>query len=520
MITNNTNFDNNKFTEYKNYSIDAEELSDCSCGKPKGFLRVVRKDGEHSKSMFYRIFIYFTCFTIIIMLILWLLQILFLQTFYKQVKIHQLYNIASTIEKGYGDKTLYEKISDATQRSDLFIEIEYLDDRIYATSNYPSNPMNHMVTSKIDKDYLKERLAKSGGEPVVVQEKPDNGKGNNAMIYASVLDTDDDGNNVYLFIYSPLQAVGSTLEILAEMLIIVTFISVFFGVAMAFFISRRLARPINRITCEAEKLAKGNYETNFDGSGYAETEELAATLNYASDELSKSDKLHKDLIANVSHDLKTPLTMVKSYAEMIRDISGENQEKRNKHLDVIINEADRLNELVNDLTQLSKMQANVDNLDIRLIDLRQLAQESIDSFFFDAEQNGFKFNLTVEGAVSVYADDKKLRQVFANLIGNAVRYSSEDKRIEVRLTERENTVLCEIEDHGQGVAADEQEAIWDRYYRSSRNHSRNLNGTGLGLSIVKQIFILHDAKFGLFSKEQEGSIFWFELPKYSPYQMD
>ncbi|MGP1441951.1 MAG: sensor histidine kinase [Anaerovoracaceae bacterium] len=513
MTNNNTNFEENTFAEYKNYSIAAEEIPDCSCGKPKKFSRVVRKRGERSKSMFYRIFTYFTCFTIIIMLILWLLQILFLQTFYQQVKIHQLYDIASTIEKGYGDKTLYEKITHATQRSDLFIEIEYLDNRIYATSNYQSNPVSHLAESSINKDYLKARLKKSNGEAVVVHEKIDSGKSDDAMVYASVLDIDENGENVYLFIYSPLQAVGSTLDILAEMLIIVTFISILFGVAMAFFISRRLARPINRITCEAEKLAKGDYETNFNGNGYAETEELAATLNYASDELSKADKLHKDLIANVSHDLKTPLTMVKSYAEMIRDISGENQDKRNKHLNVIINESDRLNDLVNDLTQLSKMQANVDSLDIKLVDLQQLARESIDSFSFDAEQNGFKFDLTVEGAVKVYADDKKLRQVFANLIGNAVRYSGEDKRIQIRLTEREASVLCEIEDHGQGVAEDEQDAIWDRYYKSSRNHSRNLNGTGLGLSIVKQIFILHNAKFGVFSKEQQGSTFWFELPK-------
>ncbi len=481
--------------------------------KTSRFSRAERARGARSKSMFFRLFTYFACFTIFIMLILWLLQILFLQSFYQQMKIHQLYRIASTIENSYGDTTLYKNITHATQRSDIFIEIEYMTNRIYATSTYQSDPMSHLAESNTNKDYLKTRLSKSSGKAVVVHEKLDNGMEGEAMVYASILATDEQGENVYLFIYSPLQAVGSTIDILAEMLIIVTMISILFGVAMAFFISRRLSRPINRITYEADKLADGDYKTNFNGNGYSETEELAATLNYAAKELSKSDKLRKDLIANVSHDLKTPLTMVKSYAEMIRDISGENAEKRNKHLQVIINESDRLNDLVNDLTQLSKMQANVDVLNLTVIDLEQIAQESIDSFSLHIEQNGFEFKLSVEGDVSVHADEKKIRQVFANLIGNAIRYSSEDKLIQIRLTERENTVLCEIEDHGQGIAENEQEAIWDRYYRSSRNHSRTSKGTGLGLAIVKQIFILHKAKYGIYSKENEGSTFWFELNK-------
>jgi signal transduction histidine kinase len=278
-------------------------------------------------------------------------------------------------------------------------------------------------------------------------------------------------------------------------------------------ISRRLARPIHNITESAAQLAEGNYNITFDGSGYAETEELAATLNYTSYELSKSDKLQKDLVANVSHDLKTPLTMVKSYAEMIRDLSGDNPEKRARHLQVIINEADRLNNLVNDLTMLSKMQANVDVLNAETIDLAYIARESMESFSIHSEQHGFDFNIDVEGNPCVTADEKKIRQVFSNLIGNAVRYSGDNKKIEITIKELDKAVRCEITDHGQGIAAEDIESIWDRYYQSSSNHSRTSKGSGLGLSIVKQIFILHDAKYGVNSVENEGSTFWFELKK-------
>ena len=143
-------------------------------------------------------------------------------------------------------------------------------------------------------------------------------------IYASILQTDRlSGENTYLFIYSPLTPVSTTINILAEMLIIVTILSILIGLIMSLIISRRLARPLNSITESAARLAEGRYDIHFEGTGYAETEELASTLNYAAEELSKSDKLQKDLVANVSHDLKTPLTMVKSYAEMIRDLSGD-----------------------------------------------------------------------------------------------------------------------------------------------------------------------------------------------------
>lgn len=480
-----------------------------------GAKRTRRRGAIRSKSMFFRLFRYFVCFTITIMIILWLLQILFLQTFYQQMKIHELYNIANKIEDSYGDSnsSLYSMISNLTLRSDIYIQIEYGSQTLYASTTYPGDRMT-MFASFYDTGYLKQQLANSDTSSVVVHEKMrDTDNDSDAMVYASVLDTDSSGQDVYLFIFTPLTAVGSTINILAQMLVIVTIISIIFGMAMSFFISRRLSHPINNITKEAENLAKGNYDANFDGTGYTETEELAASLNYAAAELSKADKLQKDLIANVSHDLKTPLTMVKSYAEMIRDISGNNPVKRDKHLQVIVNESDRLNDLVNDLVQLSKMQANVDALVPVRLDLEQIARESLDSFSLHTEKDGFRFDLIVEGDATVEADEKKIRQVFANLIGNAIRYSSDDKYVAVRLTERENTVLCEVIDHGQGIAAEDQDSVWDRYYRSSSNHSRTQQGTGLGLSIVKQIFVLHHAEFGVHSSEHEGSDFWFELRK-------
>ena len=552
-----------------------------------------RQTGSHkteavtSSTIGVRLFKYFAIFAVTIMLILWLLQILFMQTFYQGMKKHELEKIASTIEEGYGTDSVFETVMQLTGRSDIYVQIMSGDTVIFETS--PGNPGDRMsrFASTYDCQLLKERLVSGKMNHTVVKlTSQQNGTSSEAMIYASILD-DSDGftssasetsetsetsdvsgasgdsssaapqadetsgatdelpdsqlsgmgtimdrlgisgesddsadsstssvnDRTYLFIYSPLTAVGTTIDILAEMLIMVTVISLLFGLFMSIFISRRLARPLHKITDSAAQLAEGDYSTQFDGSGYAETEELAAALNYASDELSKSDKLQKDLVANVSHDLKTPLTMVKSYAEMIRDLSGDNPEKRNRHLQVIINESDRLNELVNDLTMLSKMQANVDALDLTQVDLAYIARESLESFSLHSEQDGFSFDINAEGSALVMADEKKIRQVFSNLIGNAIRYSSDDKFVGIEITDRGDWVRCQISDHGQGIAPEDLDSIWDRYYQSSSNHSRTSKGSGLGLSIVKQIFILHKARYGVESVENQGSTFWFELKK-------
>ena len=472
----------------------------------------VQYESGHSRTIGSRLFTYFTAFAIAIMLVLWLFQILFLQAFYEEMKIKELYNVAGTIQEKYGEDSLLDTISNLTVKSDMYIQILMGDKLLYAsTIDNPADRMNVFAES-YDYDDLKKNLLTGDTEVVLRQPMPQD-RDAEVMIYGSILDTNPLGEPTFLFIYTPLSVLGGTINILARLLIIVTLMSILFGVVMSVIISRRLARPIYDIADAATLLARGDYSVVFDGGGYAETEELADTLNYVSDELQKTDRLQKDLIANVTHDLKTPLTMVKSYAEMIRDISGDNPEKRNKHLQVIISEADRLNSLVNDLTALSKMQASVGSLSLDKVDLSLLAKEALDSFQIHAEQDGFTFRLETKGNTIVTADEAKIKQVFANLIGNAIRYSSENRLIIVSVKEQKHAVRCEVTDHGQGIAEPDIDSIWNRYFQSSANHSRTSKGSGLGLSIVKQIFILHRAKHGVVSKVGEGSTFWFELKK-------
>ena len=205
--------------------------------------------------------------------------------------------------------------------------------------------------------------------------------------------------------------------------------------------------------------------------------------------------------------------MVKSYAEMIRDISGENPAKRNAHLQVIIEEADRLNVLVNDMLNLSRMQNRTIQLEKTTFDLEDAAHSMLASYRILNESEGYHIKFTSDPPpLIVNADEQKIKQVMNNLVNNAVKYCGEDKVILVRLQKKGKNVRFSVTDHGQGIAPDEIAHVWERYYKSSTHHVRPTDGSGLGLSIVKEILAMHRADFDVESQLGKGSTFWFELP--------
>ena len=321
---------------------------------------------------------------------------------------------------------------------------------------------------------------------------------------------DPDNPSGFLLINSALAPVGSTVVIIKRQLMIITVVLVLFAFIISLFLSRRIARPIVNITKSAEKLAGGDFKTKFDGRGYLEAKKLADTLTYAEKELSKVGMMQRDLIANVSHDLRTPLTMLKAYAEMIRDLSGDNPEKRNKHLEVIINETDRLALLVNDILDLSKLESGRLKLNPTEFEIRGKLSEIIDRFKGISEKMGYKINYTPDEAMIVRCDAVKIEQVIYNLINNAVNYTGEDKQVFVRQLNTPDGVVIEVEDTGDGIEEEKIKLIFDKYYRSE-NHKREVVGTGLGLSIVKAVLKLHNYDYGVRSTLGKGSTFWFRI---------
>ena len=324
-----------------------------------------------------------------------------------------------------------------------------------------------------------------------------------------------ESNDAYLYIDYSTEIASMAMGTMRVQLIMISVIVIFLALVLSALLSMKLTKPITQITKAAQRMATGDFSVNFKGEySYAEMDALAETLDYAKEEIDKSDELQKEVLANVTHDLKTPLTMIKSYACMIQEISGDNPEKRAKHTQVIIDESDRLTSLVNDILNLSKIRSGMDSLKITNFNLSEFVHTVCERFDYLRETQGYVIERDIEDELYTEADMEKIEQVVYNLIGNAVNYTGEDKKIRVGLKkEKEGVLRFTVTDTGKGIPADQIDTIWDRYYRSSETHKRPIKGTGLGLSIVKTILQKHNFLFGVESEVGKGSTFYVLFPE-------
>lgn len=461
-----------------------------------------------SHSIKFKVCLYFILFAVLLMTVLWLLQVFFLNTFYQTMKEQKTKKVTYSIERAYAQNDLYgfsDKVAQIGESSDMYIYITYMEGLpflIYGGDNSARDYTQEMlrVRNEMETKHLRSVSLRIGET-----------KHRRRTLACGTLLQSDDKPEMVAYIFSPLWPVTSTIEILTNQLVYVTAISLILTFILAWYLSTRITTPIQNITRSAGRLAQGEYGVVFKGGHYSELNNLADTLNQASIALEKSTMLQKDLIANVSHDLRTPLTMVKSYAEMIRDLSGDNPQKRNAHLQVIIDEADRLNLLVGDMLTLSRMQSGAIVIEKTHFDIKEVVEGILLSYKLLMEVDGYAINLDCPETLIVDGDPERLKQVFSNLINNALKFCGEDKTVNVSVKRKGKHALCQVQDHGVGIPEDELAHIWERYYKASTNMVRSTTGTGLGLSIVKEILSLHKVNYGVDSGLGEGTTFWFEL---------
>ncbi len=327
-----------------------------------------------------------------------------------------------------------------------------------------------------------------------------------SVMYSSIHQSD--GEDYLVIQRASIAPVGTMIKTLENQVLFIGTVLIMSALILALIMSKLITKPIVQINESAKNLAAGRYNIEFSGHGYREIEELSNTLNFAATELSKNDELQKELISNVSHDLRTPLTMIKGYSEVMRDIPGENTPE---NIQVIIDETTRLTDLVNDMFDLSKIRSGARQPTLKIFCLTESIRDTLFRYEKLTKQDGYKIEFTSDGEQWVCADDGMILQVLYNLINNAINYCGEDKYVGVSQTTIGDTVRISITDHGEGIAEEDIPFIWDRYYKVDKVHRRATVGTGLGLSIVKGILELHNATYGVTSTPGAGSAFWFEL---------
>ncbi len=318
-------------------------------------------------------------------------------------------------------------------------------------------------------------------------------------------------NNKNIFIYSSLENLSSFTSVFKSQIIYFIILLIIFSVFSSWFVANKITKPIRAITKKAKNLGNNQYDIKFPQNGVIEIDELSKTLEDVQEELKKNEELKRDLLANVSHDLKTPLTMIKAYAEMIKDISYKDSKKMNEHLDIIMEESDRLTLLVNDILELSKIQNETYMYNYEEYDLVKEIKKILKRYSLMKELENYDFELNAPKKVIVNADKNKLNQVIYNLLNNAINYTGADKKVKIQVTKKETCYLVEIIDTGKGIKKEEIPYIWDKYYKNDKNHQRNIVSTGLGLSIVKEILNKHNFEYGVISKVGKGSDFYFKI---------
>lgn len=464
-----------------------------------------------------KLFSYFTLFAAAILCLMWLLQTVLLRSMYEGMMTSELEQVAAKLAAAR-NATDFEELLDqaAYDNSILVYVIDENGSVIYTTDEHMSarrmggkNARMGMgmgaMMSGLPSDYqeFSERMRQSTDGRV--RYTLDSGSGETkTLVLGATLD------GAVLYISTPLDPLNVTIGILRRQLWYVSIAALLMGLVIAYFIARRFTRPVTAITNQAGTLAEGRFPESFDKGFCSELDHLSDTLTYASHELGKVESLRRELIANVSHDLKTPLTMIKAYTELIRDISGDNKAKRETHLGVIASEADRLEKLVNDILSLSQAQSGSMPLNTEALDVGAAVERVMARFEPLFLKEGYHFHAEIEPGQTAQADSMRIEQVLYNLIGNAMNYIGGDKTVSVRVRGLADAVRVEISDHGEGIAQEELPRIWERYYKA-KDHVRDKAGTGLGLSIVKGILEMHKARYGVDSQLGEGSSFWFEL---------
>ncbi len=453
------------------------------------------------------IFISMVSLTVVMIGILWGLQAIFFSSLYKATKEHDVERASNLIVDSIGTENIQGAINQIVDEYDLCIQVFMCKDAsvLYSPECKSNGCIIHQLTN--DGLYYHWLNGINNSEDGIFSEISNAENGDDFLVLTRLV-TDTKGEVYLLVLNASVEPVQATLSAVRTMLILISILFLVSATVISLILSKRLSSPIINMNNNAKKLARANYSVEFTADGPIEIKELAKTLNITTRELGKLDSMQKELIANISHDLRTPLTMISGYAEVMRDIPDENT---TENLQVIIDEAGRLTSLVNDLLNVSKLQAGTQTMNIQRMNLTKAVSNTVERYAHFKEHNDF--NITFEYSEDVYinADEIRLLQVIYNLINNAINYTGVDKTVIVTQTIENDVVRVSVKDSGEGIKEEDLPLIWDRYYKVDKIHKRAVIGTGLGLSIVKNILLLHGSRFGVSSEIHKGSTFWFEF---------
>ena len=310
------------------------------------------------------------------------------------------------------------------------------------------------------------------------------------------------------------------LQIIVEAMAVGLVISVFLSLLLA----KTMIAPIQELTHAAEKVASGDFSDKVENSSKDEIGVLTRTFNDMAvqledtlDDLKRSEQMRREFVANVSHELRTPITGVKSYAETLAADPDMPADTRERFLNVILNESDRMTKIVQDLLTLSRFDAGSFEFSFDEFSFETSVRDVYNAVRMEAQAHGHVFVLEVEpGIPRIRGDKARVEQVLMNMVSNAIKYTKDGGRITIKAGVRGGEVWCSVKDNGIGIPKDDTTKVFDRFYRVDKARSRESGGTGLGLSIAQEIVVRHGGRIDLKSRLGHGTTITVWLPVEGP----
>ncbi|MFD2655086.1 sensor histidine kinase [Gracilibacillus thailandensis] len=326
--------------------------------------------------------------------------------------------------------------------------------------------------------------------------------------------TNQDNIQGSVVLFSSFGLISNSIHNIIFFVILASLGAVVLAIGFTFFISKKLGAPLIAMEKVAKQIAeKKNFSLRVDYKANDEIGSLAHAINHLSETLERYQTNRNEFFSNITHELKTPLTYVKGYANAVRNEMYQSKEERDEFLEIIENETDHISNLMDDLTDLSKIEEGKIDLNKEDINMNKLAEEMIRRSQFRASEKGLSLHLDIpDSTIFLFADKNRLDQVLTNLVENAVRYT-EKGNITLAVTEERNDVIMQVKDTGIGIKEEDIPYLFERFYRVDKSRSRANGGTGLGLAIVKNLVEMHDGDIHVDSELNKGTTITLRFPK-------
>lgn len=305
------------------------------------------------------------------------------------------------------------------------------------------------------------------------------------------------------------QARSEIIVIFLRNMIIVTL----FAAVLVYFVAKKISKPITQLNEAAKSIAAGNFNQRVEVDDSGEIGELGETFNYMAESIEQFESTRNSFLANVSHDLRTPMTTITGFVQGVLDGTIP-EEKRDWYLSIVLDESKRLSRIVNDLFDISKLEQGKFNLELRDFDINELTRLNIIKFEKRITDKNIQLSVEFErDNLIVSADRDAISRVMMNLFDNAIKFTNENGFIHIRVGTKNGKAFVSVENSGMGIAEEELMHIFDRFYKTDKSRSLDKNGAGLGLYIVKNIIQAHGERVWAESKQGEFARFSFTLKK-------